>query len=297
MPLLLEVRQSCAQIAEAATDVIIDRDAFESLSELGPVGTPALDEHCHHLSGSPSEVADYMLALDAINFGSGWFPLLSKATLRGRQLSGCLTVALRLADHVRAGGAITPAWLRSITTEQIAQILRQSPSLELISLYAQALRSLGRFLGDRRALDLVSEANGSAERFAGMLTAGMPMFADVGFYKRAQIAAHDLQLAGVASFHDIDELTIFADNLVPHVLRVSGVLRYSERLASQIDSGGLLPLGGLERQIRACALHACELISKQSGLPPRIIDNWLWNCGQQPHFKAKPRHRCRCVFY
>ena len=45
------------------------------------------------------------------------------------------------------------------------------------------------------------------------------MFADHGFYKRAQIVASDLALAGVAEFDDLDRLTIFADNLVPHVLR------------------------------------------------------------------------------
>ena len=59
----------------------------------------------------------------------------------------------------------------------------------------------------------------------------LPFFADTGFYKRAQITANDLQLAGVADFADIDRLTIFADNLVPHVLRVDGVLRYSDELA------------------------------------------------------------------
>ena len=54
----------------------------------------------------------------------------------------------------------------------------------------------------------------------------MPFFADPGFYKRAQIVPNDLAVAGVADFRDLDRLTIFADNLVPHVLRVDGVLRY-----------------------------------------------------------------------
>ena len=39
---------------------------------------------------------------------------------------------------------------------------------------AEALRDLGRFLAARRSLDLVAEAEGSAERFASMLAAGMP---------------------------------------------------------------------------------------------------------------------------
>jgi hypothetical protein len=125
----------------------------------------------------------------------------------------------------------------------------------------------------------------------------MPFFDDHGFYKRAQITANDLTLAGVAEFADIDRLTIFADNLVPHVLRVDGVLRYDDRLAAHIDSGALLPPGEEEREIRACAVHACELVAAELGVPPRTLDVWLWNRGQGPRYKAVPRHRTRTVYY
>ncbi len=101
----------------------------------------------------------------------------------------------------------------------------------------------------------------------------------------------------VASFADLDRLTIFADNLVPHVLRCEGVLVYDESLAARIDAGELLPPGGPEREIRACAVHACELISARTGVPPRVLDHRLWNRGQAPEYKARPRHRCRCVYY
>jgi hypothetical protein len=127
------------------------------------------------------------------------------------------------------------------------------------------------------------------------------MFDDRGFYKRAQIFANDLALAGVAELHDLDRLTIFADNLVPHVLRCDGVLVYDDDLAARIDAGERLPLGGAEREIRACALHACELISQRTGVPARQIDTWLWTRGQAggrgTQYKARPRHRCRTVFY
>ncbi len=294
MSLLAEVRQSCAEIAANARQVRIDIDA---LAEVAPASPPALHPRCHYLEGPHEDVADYMLALDAINFGSGWFPTLRKGSLDGRPLSGYFTVALALADHVRAHGPPSASWLRQVSTREIATILSQDPANELLSLYAQALRQLGRFLGGRRALDLVAEANSSAERFAEALTGGMTMFADRGFYKRAQIAASDLALAGVAQFADLDRLTIFADNLVPHVLRCDGVLIYDDALSARIDAGEILPLGGAEREIRGCALHACELIARRTGVPPRTLDNWLWSRGQAPEYKARPRHRCRCVFY
>jgi hypothetical protein len=292
-----EVRASCAQIAGRARSVRIDLDA---VAELQPCSPPDLDPERHYLEGEPADVADYMLALDAINFGSGWFPTLRKRTFEGVPVSGYFTVSWALADHVRAHGPPTSTWLASVSTTEIAAILGQRPDHELMSLYAQALRSLGRFLEGpptRRALDLVAQSGGSAERLAQMLARGMAMFDDRGFYKRAQIVPNDLALAGVAAFEDLDRLTIFADNLVPHVLRCDGVLVYDEELASLIDGGAHLAIGGVEREIRACAVHACELISKRTGVPARTIDAWLWTRGQSPEHKARPRHRCRTVFY
>ena len=85
MPLLDEVRSGCAQIALHTRHVRIDLDA---LDEIAPAPPPKLDARCHYLEGNPQDVADYMLALDAINFGSGWFPTLKKGSLDGRPLSG-----------------------------------------------------------------------------------------------------------------------------------------------------------------------------------------------------------------
>jgi putative queuosine salvage protein len=290
MSLTDEVRESCAAIAAAAEHVSIDPGALQSVE---PAPPPALDPERHYLEGSEADVATYLLTLDAINFGSGWFPVLRKRP----GCSGYFTVAWALADRFRAHGPWSNAQLRGLRTDEVAAVLGQSPGLELMSLYAQALRSLGTFLGERSALALVAEAGGSAVRFAELLAGGMPAFADSGFYKRAQIAASDLALAGIASFFDLDKLTIFADNLVPHVLRTDGVLLYADPLAAWVDAERLLPLGGPEREIRACAVHACELLSRRLGVPPHELDAWLWIRGQDERYKARPRHRTRTVYY
>jgi hypothetical protein len=290
MGLTDEVRSSCRAIAESARFVSID---VGRLGDVVPAPAPVLDPERHFLEGSPEEVASYMLILDTINFGSGWFP-----TLRKRPgCSGYFTVAWALADFFRDGGRWSNADLRRLDVASVAGVLGQDPGHELMDLYATALRSLGSFLDERSALQLVRDADGSAERLAASLAGGMPFFADVGFYKRAQIVPNDLALAGVASFADLDRLTIFADNLVPHVLRVDGVLRYDPALAARIDAGELLAPGAEEREIRACAVHACELIAERLGTPPRVLDTWLWNRGQAPAYKAIPRHRTRTVYY
>jgi hypothetical protein len=290
MGLLAEVRANARAIAFSARSVSIDLDAAARVETMPP---PPLDPERHYLEGSPDDVAAYMLSLDTINFGSGWFP-----TLRKREgCSGYLTVAWALADSFRTRGPWTNAELRGLEAGEVAEVLGQEREHELMGLYAEALRGLGRFLGERSALDVVAAAGGSAEQLATDLARGMPFFDDRGFYKRAQIAPSDLAMAGVASFDDLDRLTIFADNLVPHVLRVDGVLRYVPALAARIDAEQPLPPGEDEREIRACALHACELIAARTGTPPRLLDAWLWNRGQAPEYKARPRHRTRCVYY
>jgi len=290
MGLLDEVREGCRELAAVARSVSIDLEAASAPERIPP---PELDPAAHYLEGPPGDVAAYLLTLDAVNFGSGWFP-----TLRKRPgCSGYFTVAWALADRFREHGPWSNAELRALDAPALADVLGQPVEHPLMRLYAQALRDLGRFLGDLTAPELVAEADGSAERLATLLARGMRLFDDRGFYKRAQIVPSDLALAGVASFHDLDRLTIFADNLVPHVLRVDGVLLYDARLASRIDSGEPLAPGREEREIRACAVHACELLAERMGAPPRALDVWLWNRGQAPEYKAIPRHRTRTVYY
>ena len=284
------VRENAAAIAAGARHVSIALDRVSQI-ESGP--PPELTPERHYLDGSPEDVAAYLLTLDAINFGSGWFP-----TLRKRPgCSGYYTVSWALADRWRQHGRWSNAELRWMDADVVAGVLGQERGHELMGLYAEALRQLGEWLGDREPLAAVeAAAGGSAEALAEALRE-MPFFDDQGFWKRAQITANDFQLAGLVEFDDIDRLTIFADNLVPHVLRVDGVLVYDEALADWIDSGKLLPPGDEEREIRACAVHACEMIARDLGIPPRDLDVMLWNRGQGERYKSRPRHRTRTVYY
>jgi hypothetical protein len=283
--LLDGVRRSCAAVAESARWVQIDLDC-----EIAGGGIEGLDPELHYLEGTPENAARYVLVLDAVNFGSGWLDALGTDT-------DALT--RRLTAHARARGAPwTAAELRALDARSVAEVLDLDPAHELTGLYVEALVQLGDWLGERGALDAIAAAHGSAERFAAALAAGMPFFDDRGFYKRAQIAANDLALAGVAEFDDVDRLTVFADNLLPHVLRVDGVLHYDDELAALVDAGEPLEAGGpMEVEIRACTVHACEALAPLLGVPPRTLDNWLWNRGREPRYATRPPHRTHTVFY
>ena len=275
----------------------------------------------HHYLGPPDATAAYILTLDAVNFGSGYFPHLIKRP----GMSGYFTVASHLKDHFDAHGPLSAAALKGLTAKDCTTIFGQDGEdpvrAELVSLFTVALNDLGTLLLTRYGgsfASLIEAAQGSAERFSTLL-AEMPFFRDVAtypvageefgvpFYKRAQITASDLSLAfegqGYGYFADLHRLTIFADNLVPHVLRVDGVLDYDASLVTRINAGELIPAGSPEEvEIRAVALHTVEKMVealRETGrsVTAQELDFLLWNRGQESKYKAAPRHRTRTVFY
>ena len=126
----------------------------------------------------------------------------------------------------------------------------------------------------------------------------MTMWQDTGFYKRAQIAPATSPWAAWREFADLDALTIFADNLVPHVLRCEGVLVYDERLAAHIDAGrAAAPRPPGARDPRRAPSTRARPSPSATGMTERDLDNALWYRGQRPEYKARPRHRCRTVYY
>ncbi|HEV7666791.1 MAG TPA: queuosine salvage family protein [Chloroflexota bacterium] len=307
MGLLDEVRAGAATVAANAQLVRIRTDQVMQYAASLPIEqaqSPELDPQTHYL-GEPDATLAYVLTLDALNFGSGFFPHLKKRP----GMSGYFTVASSLKDLWLTQRPLTAEQMQRITAADCVRIFGQDSENavagELMALFARALNDLGVFLGERyvgEPVKLVDAAEGSAERLVELLTA-MPFYRDVGFYKRAQLTAADLSTAGVAAFDDLDRLTIFADNLVPHVLRLDGLLEYDTDLLASIDREELVAAGSrAELEIRAGALHAVELIvdaARRQGRPATAmqLDYVLWNRGQQPSYKAQPRHRTRTVFY
>ena len=312
------VRTACAEVARRSRHVrlVEERVApYAASLPLEEIAAPTLDPRFHYL-GEPEATLAFVLVLDAINFGSGYFPHLRKRP----GMSGYFTVASALKDRFERHGPFTASDLTRLTAEGCAELLGQGlggPVADLMGLAARALNDLGRFLLDRfegRFAGPVEAAERSAARLVELL-GEMPFYRDiqryddlvVPLYKRAQLTAADLALAfagtGWGRFDDLDRLTIFADNLVPHVLRLDGVLEYEPALVDRIEAEELIPAGSPEEiEIRAVAVHAVERIGdalRASGaaVTSMQLDYLLWNRGQQPAYKARPRHRTRTVFY
>ena len=175
------VRLHCAGVAATARHV---QHRSED-AEIASGGISGLDETLHFLDGAPADVARYVLILDTINFGSGWFGEL-EATTDG--------LTERLTAHARAERPWTAGQLRALDAAAVGATLGLPGDHQLTRLYSAALNHLGGFLGHRPIDKILGD---SAEDLAERLAAGMPFFDDRGYYKRAQIAANDLHLAGV----------------------------------------------------------------------------------------------------
>src|SRR5207248_8703880 len=157
--------------------------------------------------------------------------------------------------------------LTRIEPAEVAEVLDQDPGHELIGLFAASLRDVGRRVKDEHGgafVAVIDAAGGSAVALVSLL-AGWDSFADssrydgltLPFLKRAQIAAADIDRAGLAESQDLDRLTMFADNIVPHVLRLDGILRFELALVRRIERGELIEHGSTEEvEIRACAVQA-----------------------------------------
>ncbi|MFC2077405.1 queuosine salvage family protein [Candidatus Bipolaricaulota bacterium] len=314
-----EIRSACRAVAESAQFVRVEQERIPEYARSLPrseLRRPVYDTN-HHFVGEVPETVAYIVTLDAVNFGSGYFPHLSKRP----SMSGYYSIASALADRFRQQGPLDAEELARIGTADCARLFDQTldsePIRELMSLFARAWNDLGAHLLESfegRFHGLIDAVDGSAARLIALLSR-QAFFRDVSayggtevpFFKRAQILASDLALAfdgtGPGRFHDLDRLTIFADNLVPHVLRLDGLLHYDAGLLGRIERGELIPPGSQEEvEIRACAVHAVEEIAeclRASGEPvtPRELDILLWTRGQSPEHKGAPRHRTRSVYY
>ncbi|MEM8931608.1 MAG: queuosine salvage family protein [Acidobacteriota bacterium] len=316
------VRSSCRRVAETARHVRIDSlalDAFAGRLADDPFALPTLDRNTHiddDVEAGGERTVAFFMVLEAVNFGSGSFPALRHTS----ELSGYFTVAGAIARRFRELGPFTAAELAAIDLEACIHLFGQvdRPSARpLMAGFTEALIELGRHLADRWGgsfTTLLDAADHSAEQLVELLLA-LPGFRDeavhqgerVYFYKRAQLASADLSLAfdnrGRGRFDDLDRLTIFADDLVPHVLRTEGVLIYSEDLARRVDAGELLVAGSEEEiEIRAGAITAADrmvagLRDRGVEVDARRLDYRLWNLGLGPRYRAGRAHRTVSRFY
>lgn len=327
------IRVATAQVMAEARDVRIDQRAVERVARqlAADDGEPPAWDDTLHFRGTPEETAGWVVVLDALNYcfwPQGPDPSVRwRVTWRGVTHDGYDALAAALHRAVVDDGypIWDLDWLRGISAETVAHLLRGdpgSPPIPLLSDRIFCLRDLGRprHKRDAQPADIAVDARGSADRVVRLAIRRYLSYEDtaawqrrdglvieVPLLKRAQILAADLAgaLTGtdLAITQDLELLTAFADYKVPQVLRHLGVLRYATTLATWIaQRRPIAPNDPWEVAIRAGTVQACERIvaaTRKLGTETTAAElDWrLWRLGQSLPGDVEPYHRTLTTSY
>ncbi len=324
-----------------AARAISDRSELVKIEpgKLGPFGvsleatmgidSDRLDPASWYLD-SPAASAAFVLVVDCLNFGSGYFKDLAKDSSD----SGYLTMAGGLVRYFDSHWPFAPSHLNSLGPLEMLGILQQRDPfserlMQFAELLAKAASQLGTFLAD-------NYRDSFAYFFAAIAQSSEALISELArlsFYqdgyrwkgilfqpaKKAQITASDLALVathhrglgtemGIFDFPSSRSLTAFADNSLPHVLSTDGVLVYSDALAAHIAKGEELAYGSpAEIEIRAATITAIDDLAWaltqrwRRQVTAAETDAMVWRKkhlpSQRARYRATRSHKTRSVFY
>jgi hypothetical protein len=158
---------------------------------------------------------------------------------------------------------------------------------------------------------LYANGDGLLER----LTTEFPRFRDVSIYNGSEVHIYKLAQLGIWGMHlalsprgawkleDADNLTAFADYIVPVGLRVMGIFEYTPELEKQINSLVEVPRNSqAEIELRASSIYVIaklteEINKRRSGMEPLLqpqIDFRFWKTYHATHW---PHHLTKTVMY
>ena len=268
----------------------------------------------------PEAVAGRVLALDTINFGSGWHPVVRKHLGR----SGAVNMAnglTGLAGHRRRGAARArwPTSTPTRPTRSSTSPTTTGPSTSSWRLFTVALNDLGHLVLDAHDgsfTALVEAADGSAATLVDLL-AEMPFFRDVStyddidvpLYKRAQITSADLHrafggrrasAASTTSTASPPSPTTWCPTCCASTACSPSTTTCVARIEPASCSGRRVARGGRDpRPRRARRRGAADGAGRaRAATCPRGTST---RCSGEraagPRYKAVPRHRARSVFY
>lgn len=166
----------------------------------------------------------------------------------------------------------------------------------------------------------IEQSKGSAAALVNLIVDNFPCMDDrhdfedttIRFHKRAQILVADLWACfegeSFGYFHDIDQITMFADYRIPQMLHSLGCLQYSPPLESHIRRMKAIESGHpWEIQLRGCSIWCIELLRREiqrqhpeTHLNTILIDFFLYDTMKEMEMKGHesiPHHRTRSIWY
>ncbi|OCT63809.1 chromosome 9 open reading frame 64 L homeolog isoform X3 [Xenopus laevis] len=337
----LPPREAGKFIAENSKDVFVEAAGVRSLAEklFEKIGRNEITlkgwKSLHELNPQDSgeDAVNWVFFADTLNF-SFWSESEEKKYMvkyKGKEYSGYWSICAAMNRTLDEGIPLTTAsYYSSITLEQLKHVLRSDSDtpIPMIEERLEILHQTGKILMEKFGgsyLNCIRMSQNSAVKLMQLVVDNFPSYQDEGnfkgktvaFYKRAQILVGDtwgvLEGKDDGCFHDIQNITMFADYRIPQALAHFGAMKYSEELLKKLKEGWLFRNGDVEEmEIRGCSIWAVELICEQlqkifekHGKPmsneinPVLIDHFLWDYARdyRNEINAIPFHRVRCIYY
>lgn len=273
----------------------------------------------------PAEIIDVSFFYAVLNFAFSDFETGVKfaTTYRGREWSdseamcACVNRALAEGVPLTDGG-----FLAEIGRDDLAGVFNGNIEMPMLDERVTILNTAGGTLAEsyggaahRFVADCAPAMYAGGDGLLERLVAEFPRFNDVSthdghevqLHKLAQLWLWQLHMALAAGGHfavaDLDEMTAFADYIVPVALRLMGITSYEPELEAAINRGDHIPRDSAEEvEIRAHTLYATALLTDAiNRLRPAALalvvpqlDFRLW---KSYHATLWPHHLTRTIMY
>ncbi|KAI9323118.1 UPF0553 protein C9orf64-like protein [Dichotomocladium elegans] len=335
----MSVLESAKFIAEHSQDVRIVPEAIERAAKsilenmkARQYSTKTWNEHPLQPQQRDESTVDWIFLVDVLNFSfwsdldDGRAPHADRYTVvfDDKPYTGYWSLCAAINRALANGIPITsPAYYAHASPEEFKSIFA-SATAEPIPMFDQrvsVIHEAGQILLDKFGgsfVNCIRQANSSASTLLRLLIDNFPSFRDIHifkgrevyFLKRAQILIADLWACfdgqSYGQFHDIDNITMFADYRVPQALCHLGVLEYSSSLMDKLIKGEIIASGSRDEiEIRGNSIWVVELIIRQiKKIDPEqpinaiLVDFYVWDTAKELQDQmAVPTHRTRSIYY
>jgi len=264
--------------------------------------------------GNDADTMDFIFLTASINFAFTDFEkhVIFTTEYDGAERSdsdGMMACLKRVYD--RGTPILEGRYLQAVTRADLEALFRGNIEMPMLDERAAIFREIGGALeksyGGRFHEFLKDGPRGTTAALERLIET-FPSFRDesayrgarVAFQKRAQLLLWQLharfRASGYFALEDPEQLTVFADYIVPVALRRLGILSYSDALERAINERRLIPRDSEEEiEIRAGTIWASHLLTRAINarrpsdrqVIDTVLDTRLWTHYHETHW---PHH-------
>jgi len=297
---------------------VADWMAYEEFAK--PDGSMLFD-----FGNDPDFLMDFTLVVNTMNFAFTDFSTGVKFETDYMGRRWCDSEAMLACLHRAINSGIpffSGEYLAKVTRKDLESVFSGTIEMPMLDERVTLFNEVGRILVDKYqgrystfvrscAPRLYANGDGLLER----LTTEFPRFRDVSIYNGSEVHIYKLAQLGIWGMHlalsprgawkleDADNLTAFADYIVPVGLRVMRIFEYTPELEKQINSLVEVPRNcQAEIELRASSIYVIaklteEINNQRLGLEPLLqpqVDFRFWKTYHATHW---PHHLTKTVMY